>query len=295
MFNLYAPFHFIFPMALTALPLALLLPSKGAQIQFKKDSPPEQDSLLSRQSPSDEIPDGGITESSDSISLHSASQQRSTLQAFRDQIRRKVKLFAKLFFRVQLAQFGALALFVVTLGKQSLHILVQYASKHFGITVASAGYLLSVKAIVNLVLFIVVLPVARGAQRRTMKISNALLARISIGLLAFGTACMALSPNLPLLIISTKQAPNRCIEILIRPHRLDRLRGRIWVSRRHSKYSDCCRGARARRLSPTSVQRSGRGGNGGFFRGCNRADSRIYIHDRPIRHRGGSPILDKLG
>ena len=114
----------------------------------------------------------------------------------------RVRAFKAMFSHVPLVQWAAAALFVVTFGKQSLHILTQYASKHFDISVAHAGYLLSIKAIVNLVLY-ALLPSARRLQGASAVVSNARLARVSVVLLALGVALMGLSPTLWLLLPST--------------------------------------------------------------------------------------------
>lgn len=59
-----------------------------------------------------------------------------------------------------------------------------------------AGFLLSVKAVVVLILYTLILPLANKTSKSSIEISNVLIAKVSILLLSTGTLIMGISWNL---------------------------------------------------------------------------------------------------
>ena len=198
--NIYAPFYLVSSLIVAAISMAIMLPSKHPSKLACSVEPPEQERLLARAPDSllETFPD---ERASNSTTLKPLTLSRSLRRAAHH-IAAKFRSFLHMFLDLRLTQYAALALFTMTLGKQSLHILVQYVSKRFGISVAHAGYLLSIKAVVNLVLLVFVLPVARNTQGSTASHFNAHLVRCSIVLLVAGSAFMGLSTGLGLFVIS---------------------------------------------------------------------------------------------
>ncbi|EFQ99582.1 hypothetical protein MGYG_02594 [Nannizzia gypsea CBS 118893] len=99
----------------------------------------------------------------------------------------------------------ATSFLVTSLGRNMLEFLIQYTSKRFGWTLAEANYLISFRAAVNLVLFLVILPVLtrfltnRGMQPTQMDLW---IARVSSIFSIIGSLMMGLSPSPGLLILS---------------------------------------------------------------------------------------------
>lgn len=63
----------------------------------------------------------------------------SRLQIFCDKLRADAVAFTKMFKEFKVVQYSFAALLVTTLGKQALHVLLQYVSKRFGISVAQVS------------------------------------------------------------------------------------------------------------------------------------------------------------
>ena len=105
-----------------------------------------------------------------------------------------------------------LAFFVEAFGKQSLKISVQYASIRFDITIAQvsqflsgyrciktsfqAGYLFPIKAAVVFLLFALIVPFRARILHLEPSIADYVLARVSIYLLAAGSAIMGIAASL---------------------------------------------------------------------------------------------------
>ncbi|DAA77186.1 TPA_exp: putative MFS transporter [Trichophyton benhamiae CBS 112371] len=70
--------------------------------------------------------------------------------------------------------FVATSFLVLSLGRNTLEFLIQYTSKRFGWTLAEANYLISFRAAINLILFLIILPAltrfltSRGMQSAQM-------------------------------------------------------------------------------------------------------------------------------
>ena len=79
-------------------------------------------------------------EVSDLVPLVAAyGQGISRLQTFCDKLRADVVAFTKMFKEFPVVQYSFAALLVTTLGKQALHVLLQYVSKRFGVSVAQVS------------------------------------------------------------------------------------------------------------------------------------------------------------
>ena len=195
MLGVEVPFYFVFPVASIALPLILLLPTQPSLRVPKQNHSSEDEPLIRSSSLANPDP-----ASQNTMDMGTKS---SAWEATYCNILPRVQAFGDMLRRLRIVQFAAAALFVVTFGKQSLHILTQYASQRFHIPVAQAGYLLSVKAGVTLLLFLVVIPATRRYGTNSVRqVSMTALLRVSIVLLALGVLLMGLAPSLALMIPS---------------------------------------------------------------------------------------------
>ncbi|KAL2817332.1 major facilitator superfamily domain-containing protein [Aspergillus granulosus] len=95
------------------------------------------------------------------------------------------------------------AFFAGNVGQQALRLLLQYASKRFGWSLAKASILISLKGIINLALLLVILPtLSHLLSKRLPPIpKDLLIARASAFLLVLGLTLMAFAPRPPLFIL----------------------------------------------------------------------------------------------
>ncbi|KAB5518249.1 major facilitator superfamily domain-containing protein [Coniochaeta sp. 2T2.1] len=104
-------------------------------------------------------------------------------------------------FTLLLASF-----FLTSLASSDTKLLVQYISKRYAWTFASAGYLLSGKAVVNFVLLTLVIPRVLAwrntpsAQRHTHDGTYLTYAKICIAISVLGAVSIALASTIPLLV-----------------------------------------------------------------------------------------------
>ena len=129
--SIWLPFVFALPLAAVSLPLALALQSfsntpNTSSIRHSEPEPPnESSSLLTRHSTN--------TNSKDS-ELHLSYEPwvyrglRATVVSWKSCLIHHWELISQ----HSLFRYAYAALFIVTLGKQSLHILIQYAAQRFG-------------------------------------------------------------------------------------------------------------------------------------------------------------------
>lgn len=96
---------------------------------------------------------------------------------------------------------------VGTLYRSSSEFLLQYVSRRYGWQISQAGFLLSYRAVVNLILLIVILP---GISFLLLKYrycdaqaKDLWLLRASTVFMALGTLATGLAPQAPLMIIGT--------------------------------------------------------------------------------------------
>jgi hypothetical protein len=153
-YRLSAPFYFAIPIALTSIPLTMFLPggsrtaspnkikdplvADGERHSTESASPGEQERLL--------VPDHEGFEDSASIEAYSQSTNapvsKGTLVYLRSLFKasqKHLQKFGEIFARYQIVKFAWVAQLVSKLGKQVFHILPQYLSKRFGISIAEVS------------------------------------------------------------------------------------------------------------------------------------------------------------
>ena len=156
MLGIYVPFYFMFLVALLSIPLTLCLPHRASSddatkpqlsrqhspVHFQPSMHPEEQHLLTQNpSPADQryVKVQGTEFSSSSSHITAQGLNASILQPFGDKIWTDAKRFTKIFREFPVVRYSYAALLVTTLGKQALHILLQYVSKRFGVSVAQVS------------------------------------------------------------------------------------------------------------------------------------------------------------
>lgn len=151
MVGIYFPHAFIFPLAILSIPLTLYLPGASKPSPSKPPNYTSNDSTFHDSTRGDSETDPLLastfryspdsdTETADSLrskwgSLRTQSRMRQCL----DSLWAKANEFYSIFASVRMAWYAYGSMLVVTLGKQSLHILMQYVSKRFGMTIAEVS------------------------------------------------------------------------------------------------------------------------------------------------------------
>lgn len=135
--GIYSPFYFVFPISTISLPLAFALPpTRNSEKEHKRRFSDEMEPLR-QPDERDELLSGSHVVS---MTVTSAA---SKAQAFRELLAGSFQEFLRcwrIFTEWKVIQYGYAAALVVTLGKQILHILLQYVSKRFGVTIAEVIY-----------------------------------------------------------------------------------------------------------------------------------------------------------
>ncbi|PSN59644.1 MFS general substrate transporter [Corynespora cassiicola Philippines] len=188
--GVYPPFYFVFPIALLSIPMALLLPSGGRSDRSRKRR-------ASNTSSSEQA------EESDRLLNKNAPPQNAGQSYFNQTLsgaKRELQRCWNLFTGWRVIQYGYAASLVVTLGKQALHVLLQYVSQRFRVSIAEAGFLFAIKAGVVIVLYLIILPALQRMVRGRQDEVTIKLARASIVLLTVGVALMGLAWNIGVLI-----------------------------------------------------------------------------------------------
>ncbi|EPE26904.1 MFS general substrate transporter [Glarea lozoyensis ATCC 20868] len=92
---------------------------------------------------------------------------------------------------------------VSKVGRQSTNLIIQYVSKRYHWSIAKAGLLLSLRAAVNIILFLLVLPAIStyAFPGATAAFKDLTISRVSILLMIFGTLVLSVSPTPALMII----------------------------------------------------------------------------------------------
>jgi MFS family permease len=138
--GLYQPFYFVFPMAMLSVPLALLLPPRSRPSSYRKrklsdngtsgTQVDETEGLLNRYAETNGPADR------ESERLPGISDGKTSLKDALARALLEAKKSWRLVLDYRVIQYGYAASLIITLGKQSLHILLQYVSKRFGVTIA---------------------------------------------------------------------------------------------------------------------------------------------------------------
>ena len=254
--NLYIPFWIgIVTFVLSFLSTALLVDTRhNAKTSAPMDTsgeavnPTERDPLLAPEFESGNVEPVNF----DFANLHNQTAKTKTsiselLRRTWGQLKYEYHDFAILFKKSRNAGLSLIAFLVTTLAKNSLNVLLQYVSTRYGWTIAKAAYLFSVKAGVNLLLFIAIIPLALTyftRYRKASKISvNVWGVRVSLLLLAVGSTAIGLSPKIWVLIISESHwttAPQSGLATNAFCARLRGIRPRLGIQSVHALDSYAC-------------------------------------------------------
>ncbi len=126
--GVFTPFPISLSLALLSVPLALILPSgavQSVQDSSLSNDPQERLPLLNPSYPD-----------TPSTPPHEVELTTRLGIAWKD-----VRDFGLIFKTNQVARYASFAFLIVTLGKQSLHILLQYVSKRFHVSIAAVSLL----------------------------------------------------------------------------------------------------------------------------------------------------------
>jgi hypothetical protein len=187
--NLWLPFWIGLVMLLLALPTIALLPIRRKRLDLANEPAAEAESLLHR--------------SRNSLDIKRDQQRELRLDLLTQSQEVCVQLWHQITdrpnFRTLLGVF-----LIASLASSNTPILPQYISKRYSWTFADAGYLLSVKATVNILLLTIVVPklisrLLRKSQRSGVGI-NLYGARMSLIVSVLGAVLVATSMNIWMLI-----------------------------------------------------------------------------------------------
>lgn len=184
--NLLVPFLLAGSLLAIALLTTRLLP--GRPQHTSKD-----DIANGRASPIPGSPIPAPHSETGAVSLEQLPTRRSLLKSISK--RPKFRLLLGVFF---LASFAS----------ASSSILVQYISKRYGWTIAQAGFLLSAKAVVNVLLLTVLVPLFVGMASKRLTVGSTKInigaAEICVAISVFGALWIAFSPEIGFLIAGTE-------------------------------------------------------------------------------------------
>ena len=179
-YGVFSPFMVILPFAAVSLLLAsIALPNDGMFMVARK---PSIDSTSSSGSEHDSLPE--FHEFAPNLSM------RQYLTDYALDFYHNVVDFTHLFTKKSVSRYAFAAFMVSSFGKQSMHIILQYASKRFHTAIGRAAWLLTEKAAVVLLLFTVILPYSGklpGLRHHTPRGVTVRMAKISICFLASGS------------------------------------------------------------------------------------------------------------
>ena len=148
MFGIAAPFYVLVPLACLSIPLAFLLPARSANAYTERENSPAQEDLSDRRDTSYESEETEPLLKSDPDNTGDSSGYDSRLAVERmpwtmhlnsKGIRQRLHEFWRMLVEYRIVQYAYAASLVITLGKQALHILLQYTSKRFGVTIAEVS------------------------------------------------------------------------------------------------------------------------------------------------------------
>jgi hypothetical protein len=174
---LWLPFWIGIAMLLVAVPLILSIQLRNETQAISGGEGPEMESLLRRSS----------------LDIKRERQSgRTVLGGITDTFKAVVDVLKKPNFRLLLAVFS-----LASLASSNTPLLSQYISKRYGWTFAQAGYLLSIKAAVNIILLTVLVPFGIRYLTKNTAMSgtdvNITAANISLMLSVLGALMVAIS------------------------------------------------------------------------------------------------------
>lgn len=202
--NVWAPFYLGIVLQLGQYLLVPFLPQTRADPRANISPPPdEEDLLLPRGINTTSILNcsggGNIVPTRTALPTRSPVLGCSVLQALPS-----IRYCAELFFQNTKVALMLAGFFVTTLGRSFIGTLLQYVSIRYDWTLAHAGYLLSLKSLTSMLLFLLILPGVTTYFSKFHGVSvrkiNLTVARVSIALLAAGSMLVGISTSPRLLI-----------------------------------------------------------------------------------------------
>ena len=148
MLGIAAPFYFVMLLACLSIPLAILLPGRSANAYTERQDSPAQEEMDDHRDPSYGSKDTEplLTSTPDKTGDSSGRNSRPaekltswTMHLDSEGIRQRLHGFWRMLIEYRIVQYACAASLVITLGKQALHILLQYTSKRFRVTIAEVG------------------------------------------------------------------------------------------------------------------------------------------------------------
>lgn len=128
--GIYPPFYFVYAISILSIPLALSLPPGGRNGRSHKRR-------LSDRAETPETPDETEGLLGDDTASRNATKSRGhDMKKAIATFRKECKRCWDLFVGWKVIKYGYAAALVVTLGKQALHILLQYVSRRFDVSIA---------------------------------------------------------------------------------------------------------------------------------------------------------------
>lgn len=154
--DVFIPFIVAIPFAMLSLPLSAILPQMKDRPRSRRpckaaDEPPQDPEHGELPADREHQSEEDTLLGSDPDSLSSDERHREANTAYHQTSWRekfRIKLahlhddmseYARLFYTNSIVRFASVAFLVTTFGHQSLHILIQYASKRFDVTIAEVS------------------------------------------------------------------------------------------------------------------------------------------------------------
>lgn len=208
--NLWLPFWIGVGVYLVALPVVMLLPdtrkhytsSAGPRSLDVPFAPGERQSLLH----SDERAEDVVLNDPERSTSPKRSGFTGQLKRGISQVKIELHDYLKLFRSSRNIALCLLIFLVTSLSDNNLNVLLQYVSNRYGWTISQAAYLFSLKAAVNVLLYMFIVPVSLAYLVSrwgfTSVHANFWAQKASIVLLCLGSLAIGLSFNIRLLIAS---------------------------------------------------------------------------------------------
>ena len=145
MLGIAVPFYFVVLLACLSIPLAFLLPGRSANASTERAESPAEEDLDDHTDASygsEEIEPlltstpKNTGNSSDRDSRPAKKLMPWTMHSTSKDVRQRLQGFWRMLVEYRIVQYAYAASLVIMLGEQALHVLLQYTSKRFGITIA---------------------------------------------------------------------------------------------------------------------------------------------------------------
>ena len=201
--NLWLPFWLNIFLLLCAIPTISLLPKTS---EFSKYTISAHEAMTNENTEESGPLIGSRNTSPD---RYASAFQAPPSSTYYQSIKTTIEQLVHLVLGRRSFQILLLTLFSTALASSDTKLLVQYISKRYNWTFAQAGYLLSAKALVNLMLLAVVVPriIRKSMSSRAVQGSdvrlNILGADVSIAVSVVGVLCIALAGRFWMLFTGT--------------------------------------------------------------------------------------------